>query len=538
MKRKLVFLILSILSGLMLAASWPGRGVAPLIFLAFIPLLYITNAVINKKFAPLKAFPYVYVAFVIWNLLTTYWIVYASAEGAVMAVFVNSWFMSLVWMLFVRTKKVFGNFRGYVALILFWLAFEYLHLDWDLSWPWLQIGNVFANNPNLIQWYEVTGNMGGAIWVLLVNILLYETVKQYKSKKIYLKYAMLTSAIIVIPIIISLIRFSTYQEKVAPIKIVCVQPNIDPWGKFSSITPQYQLNHLIELAKIQIDSTVDYVIFPETAIPTALDRDSLHASYPIIELEKMMAAYPKLHLITGTTLIKLFKPTDEIPNTASRLRMPQGWFIDDYNAAVQIAPAHNYQVYYKSKLVPGPEMFPFAELLKPLQQKLFGKLGGQIGDLGTQKERSVFSNSTLHINAAPVICYESIYGAYCGEYVLKGANFISISTNDAWWGDTPGYKQLLAYARLRAVETRRSVARAANTGISCFIDQKGNIISPTKYNTDAAIKGTINANDTITFYVKHSDYLGRISLWMGLLMLLYTYISYIGNRGKNKLKST
>jgi apolipoprotein N-acyltransferase len=535
MKRKLFFLLLACISGGLMAASWPARGIAPLIFIAFIPLLYITDEVVGKSKPALRVLPYVYVAFVLWNLLTTYWIVYASVEGAIMAVFVNAYFMSLAWMFFTRAKKTFGNFRGYLGLILFWIAYEYLHLDWDLSWPWLQIGNVFANHPNLVQWYEVTGNLGGSLWVLLVNIFLYETFKTYKTRKLYIRSAIITSVLLIIPITISLIRYATYHEKENGINVVCVQPNIDPWGKFSSITPEYQLKHLCDLARPRLTAETDYLIFPETAIPTPMDVDSLQNSDPVKELEKLTAPYPKLKLITGVTLVKFFQSDVNLPSTASRLRYPEGWYIDDYNAALQIGQGVAYQVYYKSKLVPGPEMFPFAEVLKPLQQQLFGKLGGMIGDLGTQKERSVFTNENLHIKAAPVICYESIYGAYCGEYVLKGANFISISTNDAWWGDTPGYKQLLAYARLRAVETRRSVARSANTGISCFINQRGDISSPTRYNTDAVISGTINANNSLSFYVQHGDYIGRACLWLGLLLWVLTYFFAIRGK-KNQLK--
>src|ERR1700741_4199224 len=137
MNKKLFFLILAAISGLLLALSWPARGLAPLIFIAFIPLLYIADECSNQKLPAIKAWPYLYLAFVLWNLLTTYWIVYASTEGDMAAIFINAWFMSLVWMFFIQTKKTFGSFRGYVGLILFWIAYEYLHLDWDLSWPWL-----------------------------------------------------------------------------------------------------------------------------------------------------------------------------------------------------------------------------------------------------------------------------------------------------------------------------------------------------------------------------------------------------------------
>lgn len=538
MNKKVLFILLAIISGLLLAASWPANGIAPLIFVAFIPLLYITDQLVDKKWARTKALPYLYIAFTIWNLLTTYWIVYASLPGAIVAIFLNAYIMCLVWMFFMRTKKVFGTFRGYVCLILFWIAYEYLHLDWDLSWPWLFIGNVFANNPHLIQWYEITGSMGGTLWVLLLNIFIYETFKEYKSKKIYFRSAIASALLLVIPIGISLVRYITYKEKENPINIVCVQPNIDPWGKFSTITPAYQLHHLIDLAKTKIDANTDYVIFPETAIPNQINQDSLVTDDDINELKNFIAPYPKLKLITGIALYRiLIEGQQEIASTASKLnkRFPDGWYYDDYNAAIQIGNGDAIQVYYKSKLVPGPEMFPFAKLLKPYQQKIFGNTGGMIGDLGTQKERSVFVNKLSNIKAAPVICYESIYGAYCGRYVKNGANFISISTNDAWWGDTPGYKQLLAYARLRSIETRRSVARAANTGISCFINQRGDIISPTKFNTDAVVSGTINANDHLSFYVKYGDYIGRSCLWMGLLMWVVAYAKAFLDR-KKKLK--
>jgi apolipoprotein N-acyltransferase len=199
-------------------------------------------------------------------------------------------------------------------------------------------------------------------------------------------------------------------------------------------------------------------------------------------------------------------------------------YYDDHNSAIQIDLRAGYQIYHKSKLVPGPEMMPFAEVLKPLQHKLFGKLGGLIGDMGTQKERTVFTSGKDYMKAAPVICYESIYGEFVSEYVRNGATFISVSTNDAWWGDSPGYKQLLAYTRLRAIETRRSIARSANTGISCFINQRGDILQPTKFWTADAVSGTIHANTILTFYTRHGDYLGRLSVLFGAMMILFTYI--------------
>src|SRR5690606_30844856 len=124
----------------------------------------------------------------------------------------------------------------------------------------------------------------------------------------------------------------------------------------------------------------------------------------------------------------------------------------------------------------------------------------------------------------PVICYESIWGNYVAEYVREGAQFIAIVTNDGWWGDTAGKDQHLAYAKLRAIETRRWVARSANTGISAFINQRGDVVQRTAWWVPTALKQDINLNEEITLYVSTGDYLAYMGLAgsavFGFLVLL------------------
>jgi apolipoprotein N-acyltransferase len=145
-----------------------------------------------------------------------------------------------------------------------------------------------------------------------------------------------------------------------------------------------------------------------------------------------------------------------------------------------------------------------------------------------QDEREAFFTADKKYAAAPIVCYESVYGEYVGEYVKKGANFLSIITNDGWWGDTPGYKQHLKYGAIRAVETRRSIVRAANTGISCVINQRGEISKASSWWKDDVISATINVNDKITFYTRFGDYLGLMAIYIsvaivaGVLFTKYT----------------
>jgi apolipoprotein N-acyltransferase len=115
------------------------------------------------------------------------------------------------------------------------------------------------------------------------------------------------------------------------------------------------------------------------------------------------------------------------------------------------------QVYHKGKLVPGVEIFPYMSVLKPILGDAMLNLGGTVASLGTDKERVAFSNPYNKGKMAPIICYESIYGEFVTDYVKKGANFLGIMTNDSWWGVTEGHKQLLSYARLRAIETEEKL---------------------------------------------------------------------------------
>src|SRR5690606_16293349 len=143
----------------------------------------------------------------------------------------------------------------------------------------------------------------------------------------------------------------------------------------------------------------------------------------------------------------------------------------------------------------------------------------------TQEERAVFQLNNGY-STAPIICYESVYGQYVTGYVRNGANFLTIITNDAWWSDTQGHKQHLNYAKLRAIETRRSIVRSANTGISAFIKEKGDIQQTLGYAEVGSIRGSITLNSGETFYVKHGDYIARVAQLLALFLFLFAVVKY------------
>ena len=129
----------SILSGLLLASAWPVNGITLLIFFALIPLLVVEDEISRDKFDKKKTriFFYSYLGFLIWNIATTWWIVYTTLPGAIFANIANSLFYSIIFILYSRVKRKIDVKAGSLFLITFWIAVEKFHLNWEFSWPWL-----------------------------------------------------------------------------------------------------------------------------------------------------------------------------------------------------------------------------------------------------------------------------------------------------------------------------------------------------------------------------------------------------------------
>jgi apolipoprotein N-acyltransferase len=492
--------------------AWPAGGFAPLLFVAWIPLLFLEESftVARREGLKVRFFPIVYLAFFLFNLATTWWIYFASLFGMLGAVMANALLMTFVFFLFHHIKLITGRIAGYVFLVCAWTAFEFLHLDWDLTWTWLNLGNGFAAYPDLVQWYEFTGTGGGTIWILTVNILLFSYLLQPSKKA-----AAITGAFILLPILISHLLLSNYKEKIDPVEVVVIQPNIDPYNeKFGGMSYEEQLNRMLQLAASKVTANTAVCFLPETALPEGIWEEQIQNHPDILRLKKFAAAYPDLNIICGAATYRFYRGND-FPSTARKFGRTEDHY-DAFNTALHITKDSVVAIYHKSKLVPGVEKMPYPALFGYLDQFAID-LGGIAGSLGMQDSSEVFTGRNFV--AAPVICYESIYGEYVGSYILRGANMISIITNDGWWSDTPGYRQHLQYARLRAIEHRRSIARSANTGISCFIDQTGKIHQPTQWWEPDAVRAEINLNSELTFYTRHGDYPGRIALIIGTLLL-------------------
>jgi apolipoprotein N-acyltransferase len=519
-------ILLSLVSGLTLSFGWPANGFAPLLFIGFVPLLLIENHLWenradNSRFSIVW---YSFMAFAIWNTLTTYWIYNSTLAGAIAAILLNSLFMTIVFTLFHITRRnLKPGIHNYLALIAYWLSFEFIHLHWDLNWPWLNLGNGFANFHKWIQWYEYTGTFGGSLWILIVNIFLFIAVKDLlktrRPGKSFYANMLVASLLIILPLAASLLIYSNYHEVKSPVSVVIVQPNIDPYTEQYSAPPSEVLGRILGLADKKTDSLTDYIVAPESAIQEYVWEDQIGSSQSVGIMRQYISKHKHLAIVIGISSRKIFEPGEKLSLTARKFSDVDKYY-DAYNTALYCDSGSRLQRYHKSRLTPGVEMMPYPKLFK-FAEKYAIDLGGTVGSLATDPVQKPF-DAAEGFKIAPTICYESAYGEFITEFVRHGANAIFVITNDGWWGNTAGHRQHFLFSVLRAIETRRSVARSANTGTSAFINQRGDVSQATAYWVPAVIKETINTNNILTFYVRHGDFIARGALWVAALMLLLT----------------
>jgi apolipoprotein N-acyltransferase len=520
-KYKLLFL--SSLAGFILFLGFPTKPVTPLMFVGLIPLIYIEKKLSEwrTEFSRWEMFKYAFNTFIIWNICSTFWVANTSFIPSIAAFALNSAFMTLPFIGYHWVRKTLGDRYGYAALVSFWLCFEWIHLQWDISWPWLTLGNAFAQYPFVVQWYEYTGHLGGSLWILVMNILIYRYILKVRAKvELTVQDLMYPVFTLFAPLMLSAMIYVTYQEKGEFRNISIVQPNYEPHYEKFTISDEEQLRTFIRLSELCLTDSTDYLLYPETVFGP-YDVDNLNEVGTIAAIKSTLERFPSTNLVTGLVTFKFFNSEAEKSPYArqSTIRGEERWW-ELQNSAIQI-PANDrdtYDVHIKSKLVPGAEIFPYSKLLfflRPIVRMAGGTLSGH----AKQKERQVFENQYGE-KIAPVICYESVYGDYVGQYIRKGANAIFIMTNDGWWDKTPGHIQHLKFAQLRAIEHRRAVARSANTGISAFIDQRGNILSRTRYGKEATLQGSIRFNDELTFYSRWGDIIARLGVLGSILLLI------------------
>lgn len=521
-KQAFVFPVLVLAFTLLMSLPWlvPHMGWTALIGL--IPLLVMERLATQNKSR--HFWWWHYLSFVLWNAVTTWWVGGATVGGAVFAILANALQMSVVFGSFRLVKRRFYGILPYIYLAAAWIAWERFYLtSAEISWPWLVLGNAFADTTGLVQWYSVLGTLGGSLWVWLSNLSIFGLMvalsdgrmASWNGKARAAAFAGVLAAMFAPMIWSACIGF----DKEGPsLKVVIGQPNYDPYQKFESLTQaQQDVKYLTLLEKADWSSDEPALVLAPETFTARMYTDDVPYNETFLRFQAFLKRHPQASMIFGAStyerVVSYSRPHACAYDMGTRPDGRNLWILA-HNSALSTDASGNHSIYHKSKLVVGTELTPYPAVFIPLENLLGGNLMAK--DVG-QKEIACLPAAGVPVGTA--VCYESVYGEFCTGYVRKGAQMLAVITNDAWWGDTPGYRQHLNYSRLRAIETRRWVARCANTGISAIIDPKGRILDRTSWWEPALLEGKVQLLQGETFFVRYGDIVGRISVFLFLLLL-------------------
>ena len=546
-QNKLIIILLLLFAGLMsLPYLLPGCGAVALV--ALVPLLCAQRlAEINglKRF-----FCWYYLAFVLFNALTTWWVCKATVGGGIFAVLVNSLYMSLIFTLFIASKKKFRGVVPYIFLAVCWIAWERFYLtNSQISWPWLVLGNAFGRTTGLVQWYEYTGLLGGSLWVWATNLSIFGILLSLSdgsflrwNAKARFSAALGLGLLILGPVLCSRIIYNNYEEKsdCGELDVLIAQSNFDPYQKLHSVPQALQNKQVVDLFQKELSGReglfseqATLLMLPETFCSDIWKDSPLSSPTFSTFKRELLDKYPNTNLLFGASTHQMFY-TKEKPHLLARKLDNSGWYLS-FNTAFVSDASGRIEYTDKSKLVVGAELTPYPKLFVPIDDALGGLMGRNVPQ-GRAKNLNVVEygpDAKEIVRKIPVgvpICYESIYPEFCTQFVRQGAQLICVITNDGWWGDTAGYRQHFSYSRLRAIELRRDIARCANTGISAFIDQRGDVLEQTKWWEPDLLHSKVNLSSYQTFFVRYGDIVGRICTLMFVLLFLTLIVKAISKK--------
>jgi len=522
--------LLAVISGLLLGLAFPPVPFpfTLLIFVALIPFFFAIEK--QDKLAEINRTTYL-TAFV-FCIVTIYWVGSWTPEadpflmiGGVLLLFFNPIFFLISSTLFYFAKQFFNRKIALYLFPFFWVTYEYVYMLTDASFPWLTLANSLTYFNSFIQIADIIGALGLSLLILFINLFLYLAVKEFirrinqkeYSVKILASAFALALILFVLPLVYGFSVKSDFQFPVKKIKVGLIQPNLNPWEKWKG-------GNLWDVAKIYLDlsekavkQNAQLIIWPETAFPVYLLDGTNEAE--VDSIYKFVSKH-QVYLLTGMPDFKTYFNKEEAPFNAKHSKKTDLYYTT-YNGILLFSPhIKHIQRYDKMKLVPFGEHVPFADVLPFLGDLIKWEVG--LSGWNKGRDTTVFnvlpnnSNDTAKVNA--LVCFESVYPDFVAQFAQRGANMISVVTNDSWYGNSSGPYQHKEISVLRAIENRRTVVRAANGGISTIIDPLGNTIVSTKMYTTDFIVGDVWLEDEKTFFSKNPFIVPVISYVISLFI--------------------
>lgn len=505
-------LFLAVSSGFLLTLSFPKTDISLLSWFALVPLFVaLTDGSAKNGF-------YLGLCAGLAHYLTlVYWLAYTMTTYgnlpfyvSVPVLFLLSTYLALYLAIFSMALTCLCS-RPLSLLFmspLIWVSLEYIRSFLFTGFPWGLIGHTQFNRLNIIQITDIFGVYGVSFCILLSNVAVFLAylfvVKKNWQKKI-VRGRLAAGAIITFAFIFCLVwfygkyRIQSIHKLVtnsSSVKITIIQGNIDQAKKWDPAFQRTSILKYINLSRSAKKQKPNLVVWPETATPFYLMRNT-----PLSKIVLKGIHETNTDFLIGSPSYRLKHHT-----------------VEYYNSAYLIDPEGNILGKYdKSHLVPFGEYIPFKKWLP-----FIGKMVEGVGDFRPGEKGHTIQWGKYRIGM--LICYEIIFPNLSRAMIRNNAAFLVNITNDAWYGKSSAPYQHFSMAVFRAVENRRSIIRAANTGISGFIDPSGRVIAATPIFKDAAITRTVSILQEKTFYSRYGDVFAVICLVFTLISTCYIFI--------------
>ena len=500
-------LLLVLASSILLTLSFPNFNLWPLAWIGLIPLLF---AIENQK--PLKAFFLAYITGILFFLGTVWWLIHVTLPGMIFVIL----YLALYFGFFGLILSYSLQLKAYSLLLVApaaWVALEWLRSNGMFGFGWVLLSHSQSQNLPIIQISDITGAYGVSYLIVIVNVSIYAAVKRFRAKSDYIAPLAVVSFLIFACLGYGYFRLNNIftGEK---LKVSVVQGNIPQDEKWDRDFREGILARYEVLTKKAAKEKTDLIVWPETSVPGFLESER-----DLFDRVKALAMEASAPLLVGTVREGPGAKGVEYYNSAV-LFSEEGRVIDRYDK-IHLVPFGEY--------IPFKNIFSFVEKFAPIP----------IGDCSQGRDYKTFSffierNSknkdfnwrlVKKVRFSALICFEDIFPGLVREFVKNGATFLVNITNDAWYKKTSAPFQHAASSVFRAVEYRVNVVRAANTGFSCFIDQKGRITDSVESNGDIFVEGfkshEIVLTKTRTLYGIYGDIFSYVCIVLTFVFLLY-----------------
>jgi len=536
-----------LLSGLLLGLSYPSYPYVRLEVLAWVwmvPLLLALREV--RSFWGVLG--RIYLTTLVVCVLPESPLLTSHAWGTILLFFVSAVVLTVPFISFYLIRNALGWRVALLSAPVVWTAWDWLYHQSEGSFGWLAMGITQSNLYWLVQYVDITGVWGITFWIVLFNVLVVMAIEECGVQsaapvirtphsalrnRLVRRLALVAAAMLLPPLLYSAFVFIREARAAADdraISVLMVQPNVDPWQKFDQNT--------VTLAKATAltDSALgtqkpDLIIWPETAVPYVLAQDKVAREFVYRAVSRW-----KTPLLTGTLDASDAQTFNAAVLLAPEPRAANSPLTVDASALGPRATKHrprtnppfsvkSSEMYHKRSLFPFVERVPFQARF-PALARLIINVGGR-GGFSPGETPTVFSFRARQgepVTVAAAICYDQLYPAQIAEFVQHGANLMALITNEGWWSKTHGAYWLAASTRLRAIETRRTIARTANTGVTCFIDPLGRIYDQAPWWEEQTVMGKVRLSNEMSLYVRYTDYFPKACVWLALALALAAII--------------